>query len=270
MSSEPICLACGMQYAEPRDNCPVCQDERQYIPAAGQRWTDLDTLRAGDYTPRIEEQGDGIIGVGSQPGFAIGQRALLVKAESGNFLWDCAAYLDDELVKQVEALGGITGIAISHPHYYTTMVEWARAFDAPVYLHENDEQWIGRPDPSIKLWSGLTQEVAPDLTLINLGVHFAGGTVLHWRDGEQGKGALLSGDILQVIPDRRFVGFMYSYPNLIPERPEIVRRAAELLEPYQFDAIYGAWWDAIVKSDGHETVQRSAHRYLSHTLPLPA
>ncbi|MDT7727911.1 MAG: hypothetical protein QOI21_4487 [Actinomycetota bacterium] len=267
MSSEPICLACGMQYGEPRDNCPVCQDERQYVPAAGQRWTDLDTLRAGDYSPRIEEQGDGIIGIGSQPGFAIGQRALLVKAESGNFLWDCAAYLDDELVEQVDNLGGITGIAISHPHYYTTMVEWAHAFDVPIYLHENDEQWIGRPDTSIKLWGGLTQEIAAGLTLINLGVHFAGGTVLHWQDGEQGKGALLSGDIVQVIPDRRFVGFMYSYPNLIPERPEIVRRAAELLEPYQFDAIYGAWWDAIVKSDGHQVVQRSAQRYLSHVLP---
>ena len=25
-------------------------------------------------------------------------------------------------------LGGIAAIAISHPHYYTSMVEWSRAF----------------------------------------------------------------------------------------------------------------------------------------------
>lgn len=87
--------------------------------------------------------------------------------------------------------------------------------------------------------------------------------MLHWPDGENGRGAVLSGDILQVIPDRRFVGMMYSYPNLIPERPEVVRRAAEMLEPYEFEAIYGAWWDAIIRTDGHEAVQRSAKRYLS-------
>lgn len=264
MSSEPICLACGMQYAAPRADCPVCEDERQYVPAAGQRWTTLDTLRAGDYTGKVEQQGAGIVGIGSEPGFAIGQRALLVQAASGNFLWDCAAYLDDDLLARINELGGITGIAISHPHYYTTMVEWARAFDAPIYLHQNDQQWIGRPDPSIKLWSETTFQVTPELTLINLGVHFAGGTVLHWAGGEAGKGALLSGDIVQVIPDRKFVGFMYSYPNLIPERPGVVRRAAELLEPYRFEAIYGAWWDAIVRTDGHEVVQRSAKRYLEH------
>lgn len=266
MSVEPICVACGTQYAEAREDCPICLDERQYVPAKGQQWTDLETLRASDVTARIEDLGPGVTGIGSEPGVAIGERALLVKGETGNFLWDCAAYLDDEIITRVRELGGIDGIAISHPHYYTTMVEWAHTFDAPIYLHENDQQWIGRPDPSIKLWSGTTLDVAPGMRLINLGVHFAGGTVLHWAGGENGRGAVLSGDIVQVIPDRQFVGFMYSYPNLIPERPEIVRRAAELLEPYEFAAIYGAWWNSIIREDGHEIVQRSARRYLKHIL----
>ncbi|MEC3979855.1 MBL fold metallo-hydrolase [Amycolatopsis sp. H20-H5] len=266
MSTEPLCLTCGTQYSAPRPDCPVCEDERQYVPAEGQRWTDLETLRASDLTSRIEDLGPGVTGIGTEPRFAIGERALLIKGEEGNFLWDCVAYLDDEVIARVRELGGIDGIAISHPHYYTTMVDWAHAFDAPIYLHENDQRWIGRPDPSIKLWSGTTLDVAPGMRLINLGVHFAGGTVLHWAGGENGRGAVLSGDILQVIPDRRFVGFMYSYPNLIPERPEIVRRAAELLEPYEFEAIYGAWWDAIIREDGHDIVQRSAKRYLSQVL----
>lgn len=173
MSTQPLCLTCGTQYAAPRADCPICEDERQYVPPGGQQWTDLATLRAdGDLKPRVEEQGPGLIGVGSDPRFAIGQRALLVRAASGNFLWDCSAYLDDELIGRITELGGITGIAISHPHYYTTMVEWAHAFDVPVYLHENDQQWIGRPDPSIQLWTGTTLDVSPDLQLINLGVHF--------------------------------------------------------------------------------------------------
>lgn len=260
----PICVACGTQYAKARTDCPICTDERQYVPRNGQQWTDLETLRAGDYAVRTEKQGAGIIGIGSQPSFAIGQRALLVQAESGNLLWDCVDYLDDDVVSAVNDLGGITGIAISHPHYYTTMIDWSRAFDVPIHLHENDRQWVGRPDPAIEFWSGSTKQLAADLTLINLGVHFAGGTVLHWRDGEQGRGALLSGDIVQVIPDRTHVGFMYSYPNLIPERPSVVREAARMLEPFRFDAIYGAWWDAVVPEDGHEIVQRSARRYLDH------
>jgi hypothetical protein len=262
MNGEPICVTCGMQYTAPRADCPICEDERQYVPPSGQQWTDLETLRAGEHTALIQDEGDGLTGIGSAPRFAIGQRALLVKASSGNFLWDCVAYLDDEMIARITELGGITGIAISHPHYYTTMVEWAHTFDVPVYLHEHDRQWIGRPDPSVELWSGTSKELGPELTLINLGVHFAGGTVLHWREGERGKGAVLSGDILQVIPDREFVGFMYSYPNLIPERPSVVRRAAELLEPYEFEAIYGAWWDAVVRADGQQVVKRSAKRYL--------
>ena len=40
--------------------------------------------------------------------------------------------------------------------------------------------------------------------------------MLHWPAGTKGKGALLTGDIIQVVQDRRYVSFMRSYPNLIP------------------------------------------------------
>ena len=73
-----------------------------------------------------------------------------------------------------------------------------------------------RPDPRVEFWEGETLALGDGLTLIRCGGHFAGGTVLHWAAGAEGAGALLTGDIVQVIPDRRYVGFMYSYPNLIP------------------------------------------------------
>lgn len=263
--SLPICQTCGMQYGAPRPDCPICEDERQYVPATGQQWTDLATLRAREYTSRIEREGEGVIGIGSTPSFAIGQRALLVQADSGNVLWDCVDYLDEQMVTDINELGGIAAIAISHPHYYTTMVEWSRAFDAPIYLHAKDEQWIFRDDPAIHLWEGSTYQLAADVTLLNLGVHFAGGTVLSWPAGHAGKGALFTGDIVQVIPDREFVAFMYSYPNLIPERPSVVRQVGETLERYQYDAIYGAWWKAIVRTNGAEVLRRSVRRYLEYT-----
>jgi glyoxylase-like metal-dependent hydrolase (beta-lactamase superfamily II) len=255
-----VCVTCGSQFAEsaePPPRCPICEDERQYVGHDGQRWTTLEELRR-DHRAEIREEGPGLVGIGCEPSFAIGQRALLVRAPSGNVLWDCISLLDDEIGARVEELGGIAAIAISHPHYYSSMVEWARAFDAPVHLHAADREWVMHPDERIDFWDGETRELGEALTLLRLGGHFAGGTVLHWASGD----ALLSGDIVQVVQDRRWVSFMYSYPNLIPLPAETIRRIVAALEPFEFDRIYGAWWDAVVRSDGKAAVARSAERYL--------
>jgi glyoxylase-like metal-dependent hydrolase (beta-lactamase superfamily II) len=258
----PICRTCGVQYGAARPDCPICEDERQYVGWGGQAWTTLAELRAAGHQGRVEEEGPDVMGIGAEPATAIGQRALLVRTPGGNVLWDMITYLDDDLVARVRELGGVSAIAISHPHFYGSMIEWAHAFDAPVYIHALDRQWVARPDDAIVFWEGTTREIGEGLTLINAGVHFDGGQVLHWRDG----GALLSGDIFTVPMDRRYVSFMYSYPNLIPERPKNIRRALRRIEPYPFDRVYGAWWGRIVRSDGNAAVLRSAERYLEHAL----
>jgi hypothetical protein len=240
----------------------VCEDDRQYVGWKGQLWTDLDSLLDGHH-PVIREEGAGVLGIGIEPSVAIGQRALLVQTGAGNVLWDCIPYLDDHVVAQVRARGGLRAIAISHPHFYGAMVDWAHAFDAPVYIHAGDRSWVPRPDAAVELWDGDTLELGDGVTLVNAGVHFAGGTVLHWRDGEAGAGALFSGDIFQVVMDRRWVSFMYSYPNLIPERPRVIERAVQLIGPLPFTRLYGAWWGRIVGPDAKGAVHRSAERYLA-------
>ncbi len=266
----PICLTCGVQYGAVRVDCPVCEDERQYVGWEGQRWTSLARLRAGGYHGVLRPEGERVTGVGAEPKISIGQRALLVQTDAGNILWDCVPFLDDELAGRVAALGGVTAIAVSHPHFYGAMVDWSRAFgDAPIYVHAADADWLGRPDGAVELWSGDALTIGTGLTLINGGVHFAGGTVLHWAQGEGGRGALFSGDILQVVLDRRWVSFMYSYPNYIPERPSVVRRALALLEPFDFDAVYGAFWQTVVRADGRAAVRRSADRYLRFATDTP-
>jgi hypothetical protein len=137
------------------------------------------------------------------------------------------------------------------------MVEWAHAFGCPVYIHADDREWIMRPDPAIELWDGEQRELRPGLTLLRLGGHFAGGQVLHWERER----TLLSGDIVQVIPDRAYVSFMYSYPNLIPLPGETVLQMAAKLEPWEFDRIVGAWWGRVVRTDAKAAVRRSAERY---------
>jgi glyoxylase-like metal-dependent hydrolase (beta-lactamase superfamily II) len=251
-----ICVTCGAQFGVPDPaRCPICEDERQYVPEQGQRWTTLAELRR-DHRNEIRDE-RGLVGIGTEPPFAIAQRALLVPHGGGSVLWDCISLLDDETAVAVEARGGLDAIAISHPHYYSGMVEWAERFDCPVYLHADDREWVMRPSERIVHWEGETLDLGEGLTLVRCGGHFAGGTVLHWAAGD----ALLSGDIVQVIPDRRFVGFMYSYPNLIPLPEEAVRGIVAALEPYAFERIYGAWWGRVVPSDGKEVVRRSAERY---------
>lgn len=259
-----ICEQCGVQFAgtqAPPDLCPICEDERQYVNWKGQRWTTLEKLRR-THSNTIKPEGPEIFGVGTDPKFAIGQRALLLRTPGGNVLWDCISLIDDATVEAVRELGGISAIAISHPHYYSAMVEWSRTFGAPIYLHAADREWVMRPDPEITSWEGDTLSIGEGLTLIRCGTHFDGGTVLHWRDGAEGRGVLLSGDVLQVVADRRHVSFMRSYPNLIPERASNIRRAINVLEPFGFERIYGAFWDFNILSGAEDAVARSAARYL--------
>ena len=270
-----ICTTCGTQHAEsrePPERCRICEDERQYVGWEGQRWTALPEL-AANYRAVFRDEEAGLTGIGTEPSFAIGQRALLVQSPAGNVLWDCISLIDEEIVRRVDELGGIASIAVSHPHYYSSIVEWSRAFDAPVFLHAADREWVMRPDDRIVHWEGETHPLAAGLTLVRCGGHFRGGTVLHWAEGAGGRGALLSGDVIQVVSDRRFVSFMYSYPNLIPLPAAAIRRIVAAVDPFAFERIYGAWFDRVVAEDARAAVHRSAERYLRAVgadVPAPA
>ncbi len=260
-----ICVQCGMQFdetAQPPPQCPICQDERQFVRHKGQQWTTLEKLKS-DHRNRFEEEAPHLLGIGTEPEFAIGQRALLLQSTHGNLLWDCISLLDDKTVAEVKARGGIRAIAISHPHFYSSMVEWAERFDAQIFLHAKDRQWAMRQSPRIQFWDETTLPLWDGLTLINCGGHFEGGTVLDWPAGASGKGALLTGDIITVVQDRRYVSVMRSYPNLIPLGPAAIRCITDAIEPFSFDQIYGGWWKANVLSDAKAAVARSAERYLS-------
>ncbi len=258
----PICVTCGTQFPPAErspERCPICEDERQYVGPDGQRWTNAEEL-LGNHHNQIREVEPGLTGIGVEPSFGIGQRGLLVEGEQ--LLWDCVSLLDRNVVSIVEARGGIGTIAISHPHFYAAMINWAERFDARVLLHEADREWIMRPSPRVECWSGERLELSPGLELIRLGGHFPGGTVALWRGGADGRGALLCGDIVQVVEDRDWASFMWSYPNLIPLPGREVARIRAVLAGLEFDRVYGGWWERVIDRDGHTKVLRSADRYL--------
>ncbi len=259
-----ICATCAVQYPdtpEPPPSCPICADERQYVGWDGQRWTTRAELAEQHATELRDEEPD-LVGIGLEPVFGIGQRALLVRTPRGNVLWDCIALLDDAAAQRVHDLGGIDAIAMSHPHFYGANIDIADAFDARVLIPRADEQWIQRPSSRIELFDDEVEPV-PGLTVARIGGHFDGAAVLHWPAGSDGRGALLTGDTITVVQDRAWVSFMWSYPNLIPLDEHTVLDIAARVERFAFDRVYGGWWGRVVVEDGPGAIRRSADRYVA-------
>ena len=259
-----ICITCGTQYpAAPRQPaaCQICTDDRQYVNSKGQAWTTLEALSAS-HRNIMRALEPGLTGIRTEPQIAIGQQAHLIQSERGNVLWDCISFIDDPTIQAVRALGGIRAIGISHPHFYSSMVEWSHAFNAPIYLHASNREWVMRPDPAVVYWEGETYSLGDGLTLVRCGGHFPGSTVLHWATGAEGRGALFTGDTINVVADRRYVSFLYSYPNQIPLPAPAIRGIVNAVEPFEFDRIYGGWLDSVVRSEAKAGVRFSAERYL--------
>ncbi|KAI1401778.1 beta-lactamase-like protein [Hypoxylon fuscum] len=276
-----VCTACGTQF--PTSNrqevktCFICDDPRQFTPPTGQAFTTLDELRSNTkntWTPFRDT--DKLISIVTEPKVAIGQRAILVKTDSGNVLWDCLTLLDDETIDKIKGMGGLKAIVISHPHYYTTHVEWARAFDCPVYLAAEDKQWTTQSSAHQVFvekrilhleidgaWSGIT--------VLKLGGHFPGSSVALY--GER----LLIADTFVTTPSglgswntdavgtararpagMNSYAFMWSIPNMIPLEPDQLARMWSTLKMYDFSSTHGAF----LNTDVVKTVAEMKHSVL--------
>ena len=259
-----ICITCGVQFPvseRPPAHCPICEDERQYVNPEGQSWTTHDEIER-EHNNVLAELEPGLTGIEMEPHFGIGQRALLVESPNGNVLWDCVSLIDAETVKAIESLGGVSALAMSHPHMFGSLVEWSHAFaNAPIYLHADYKHWIQRPDDAIEFWDGDNYDLNVGVSLHRCGGHFKGSTVLMWTDGAGGRGGLLSSDTLHVAKDRNHVSFMRSYPNYIPLDAAAVDNIVEKVMPLEFDRMYSAFSDLEIGADAKGAVQRSAARY---------
>lgn len=256
-----LCATCAVEIeGAPADVaiCPICADERQYLPRGGQRWTSLPELVAEGHTVDIAEVEPGLLGLRADPSVGIGQRSLLATTEHGNLLWDPTGLITDEAVARVRAAGPVLAVAASHPHMFGVQVEWARALDAPVLVNEADAEWVQRPDRVIEYWSG-RRELASGLELVQLGGHFRGSAVAVWAPGAEGRGSLLAGDTIGVNPDGSAT-FMRSFPNRLPLSAAVVRRLAGVTDQLEFDRLY-ANFGAAIDNDARAVVRRSADRY---------
>jgi hypothetical protein len=255
-----VCETCGVEHAEAVGTCAICADERQWMPADGQRWATLEELAQAGRRAHVAELEPDLFGITVEPKVGIGQQAHLVRTRAGNLMWDPVGYLDVEAMNRVRELGEVTAIAASHPHMFGVQVEWSKALGGvPVLVSEADAEWVQRPDQAIKTWGG-RYEVSPGLTLHQVGGHFPGSSVVHWTAGAGGKGVLLVSDTLQANPDRGTVTFLRSYPNRIPLSPAVVQRIARAVTALPFDRLYDNFGRTI-EAGAAAAVSRSADRY---------
>ena len=257
-----ICATCGVEHADGEGVCPVCADERQWVPADGQHWTTLEELAARGRRTQLRALEPGLLELTTDPKVGIGQSAYVITTEAGTVLWDPPGFLDDEAVERIRALGDVLGISASHPHMFGAQLEWSRRLgDAPVLVSAPNLEWVSRTGPAIRE-HGDRHEVAPGLTLLRFGGHFRGSTVLHWAAGAGGRGVLLSSDTIHANPDRATVTFLRSYPNRIPLSPAVVERIASAAEQLPFDRLYDNFARG-VDTGARAAVRRSADRYIA-------
>ncbi|WP_347352523.1 hydrolase [Intrasporangium sp.] len=258
-----ICATCAVEtddLPEPPAECAICTDERQWVPATGQAWTTLETLRARGTRVSIQSVEPRLWGLRSDPAVGIGQQTMVVVTDEGTLLFDCIDCIDRGTVEFVRSLGPTLAVAASHPHMYGVQTEWARALGGvPVLVAAADREWVRRADPLVEFYRD-QRTVAAGLTLYRVGGHFPGQAVLEWRDGAEGRGVLLAADAIFPNPDRRSVSFLRSYPNRIPLSADVVRRIAVQVEGLHFDRLYNNF-GAVVPSGAKQVVRYSADRH---------
>ncbi len=255
-----ICRNCGVETdASPPPVCPICEDERQWMPKTGQEWVKRSELETEGHRIVVDEREPGLFGLHVEPHVGIGQTCYLAQTENGNLLFDVPQYIDTEAVAAIRALGGIAAIAPSHPHMFGMQMEWSAAFDdAPVFVCAADADWVQRDGPAIKFYD---EEVAPlpGTVLRRVGGHFRGSAVATWP-GRDGRGVMFSGDSIGPVARTGWVTFMRSFPNYLPLSGPVVRRIAASVADLDFDRMFGNF-GRMIDSGAAEAVQSSADRY---------
>lgn len=290
-----ICETCGAQSdvqnpkeLQQRDECFICLDPRQAVPESGQKWTKISNwltnssrlqcnlvpqdnfdpglfrVMAKDYTNMV----------------GIGQTPWLILTEKGIVIWDCSAYFTVDLFNSIKQLSSlyqvpIVAIAISHPHFYTTSLTWAKALQTKLYISNLDKRWYQRDHDSkhINFFKSSQIEIIPGITMIRCGGHFDGSCVLHWDrkiakcpkglgTGKKETGVIFCSDTFAPASDRKQITFMWSYPNFIPLPPKDIVQIWKSVQQFEFDDILGAWPGKYIYGDARQKVLKSAKNFV--------
>ncbi|MGW6036137.1 hydrolase [Gordonia terrae] len=257
-----MCVFCANEFPPgetPPAMCPICDDDRQWLPESGPGFMPLD--ETADNALTTDEVESGLTALTVRPSVGIGQRGFVIATSDGNILWEPPGFIGPALVEWLERHGGLAAVAASHPHLVGASVSLSHRFGrVPVYYNDFDRRWVTRPDPVIELWTD-TADLPGGVRLVRCGGHFPGSAVLHLPDAANGRGAILTGDTVKGVMQPGMVTFMRSYPNMIPLSPRLVRQIVDRIGELRFDRLYDAF-GVVIDHDARGVVETSARRYI--------
>ena len=253
--------------------CPICDDERQFVPADGQVWTTVGELAVSGRSIEMAEVEPGLHSLRTQPRTGIGQTCYLTTASgavagadasapstAGGLLFDVPPFIDDDAVEAVAERGGVGAIVASHPHMYGLQLEWSRAFDdAPILVSRKDAAWVQRLGPAIELYDD-EAEPLPGVRVRQVGGHFPGSSVALWRAPSDSALVMLGSDSVSPVARAGWVTFMRSFPNFLPLSARAVRMIAERVADLEVERIYGSFGQRLMHG-GSRAIAESADRY---------
>jgi glyoxylase-like metal-dependent hydrolase (beta-lactamase superfamily II) len=258
-----FCTTCGTQFVDTKltsGNCPVCSNDRQHIPAKGQAWTKMEDLQ-NTYSNLIIRLSDTLYEIKTLPKFAIGQKAFLILSPNGNILWDCISLLNEATIEFIKSKGGLKAIVVSHPHFYSSINDWAETFNCPIYIHQNDEEFIYTKGSRVTLWKGAEKELWDGIIIKNIGGHFPGSSILI-VPFLSAKGTIFCSDTFFISPNKKHVSVMYSYPNFIPVSLSEIKRINESMINISFDTLIGALENQKISPNAKEILHASFLKYI--------
>lgn len=257
-----MCVFCANEFPPgetPPAMCPICDDDRQWLPESGPGFMPLDETADNELT--TDEVESGLTALTVRPSVGIGQRGFVIATSDGNILWEPPGFIGPALVEWLERHGGLAAVAASHPHLVGASVSLSHRFGrVPVYYNDFDRRWVTRPDPVIEFWTD-TADLPGGVRLVRCGGHFPGSAVLHLPDAANGRGAILTGDTVKGVMQPGMVTFMRSYPNMIPLSPRLVRQIVDRIGQLRFDRLYDAF-GVVIDHDARGVVETSARRYI--------
>ena len=231
------CSNCGFwqKYFAPPPDCPVCTDTRNDLPHDGWHFRPAEEVRGmlkGEWR-RLPRD---MVAFSTSPPFGLNGTGWLLLHPDGNVAFEAAPFYTDDMLAEIERLGGIRILASSHVHGYGALWQLQDVFQPEVLAIQKEDLRMTKAFRVTWPYDDALQ-LRPGLTLHHVGGHYEGQAVMY----DEGRHTLFCGDAFKVDQDAAgnslAVSTHKAFHKAIPLTPAELRRYREVIAPLDFDTV---------------------------------
>jgi len=231
------CSNCGhwQKYFAPPPDCPVCTDTRNDLPHDGWHFRPAEEVRGmlRGHWRRLERD---MVAFSTSPPFGLNGTGWLLLHPDGNVAFEAAPFYTDDMLAEIERLGGIRILAASHVHGYGALWQLQDVFQPEVLAIQKEDLRMTKAFRVTWPYDDALQ-LRPGLTLHHVGGHYEGQAVMY----DKGRRTLFCGDAFKVDQDERGENLAVSthkaFHKSIPLTPKEVERYRSVIAPLDFDTV---------------------------------